>query len=124
MTHWVEGSDSAIEAVKRTNEAEAEGRRSSLSHGRGPRSTRSSTACPGTRAGQARSDGWNPRTGSRKAPEVSQRFTVLLYDVHGDQLREADFVLKREAALGVHGATSEDYGHDLEVRLEDLHGLI
>jgi len=53
-----------------------------------------------------------------------ERFTALLHHVDGDQLREAYLALKREAAPGVDGVTWEDYGHDLEVRLVDLHGRI
>ena len=53
-----------------------------------------------------------------------ERFTALLHHIDADQLREAYFALKREAAPGVDGVTWEDYGHDLEARLEDLHGRI
>ena len=49
-----------------------------------------------------------------------ERFTALLHHVDADQLQEAYFALEREAAPGVDGVTWEDYGHDLEVRLEDL----
>jgi RNA-directed DNA polymerase len=53
-----------------------------------------------------------------------ERFTALLHHIDADQLREAYFGLEREAAPGVDGVTWEDYGRDLEARLEDLHGRI
>ncbi len=84
----------------------------------------------------AQQDG-TPRTPSRQGAshglervrqtarlKKEERFTALLHHVDGDQLREAYFALKREAAPGVDGVTWEDYGHDLEVRLEDLHGRV
>ena len=53
-----------------------------------------------------------------------ERFTALLHHVNLDTLRLAYEALKRNAAPGVDGVTWEDYGVDLERRLEDLHGRI
>jgi group II intron reverse transcriptase/maturase len=53
-----------------------------------------------------------------------ERFTALLHHVDVDCLRRAYLVLKRDAASGVDGMTWREYGEDLEVRLEDLHGRI
>ena len=51
----------------------------------------------------------------------SQRLTALCHHLTVDCLREAYFALKRDAAPGVDGLTWEEYGQDLEPRLQDLH---
>lgn len=48
------------------------------------------------------------------------RFTTLLPHVHIDQLREAFFALRRNAAPGVDGVTWQDYETDLDSKLADL----
>ena len=53
-----------------------------------------------------------------------ERFTALLHHVDVDCLRRAYLALKRDAASGVDGVTWREYGEDLEVRLEDLHGRV
>ncbi len=52
------------------------------------------------------------------------RFISLLHHVDVDLLRQSYYALKRKAAPGVDGTTWEDYGHDLESNLEDLHGRV
>jgi len=50
-----------------------------------------------------------------------QRFTALLHHVYAvDALRAAYLAVKRDAATGVDGETWQDYGRDLEARLQDL----
>ena len=51
----------------------------------------------------------------------SQRLTALFHHLTVDCLREAYFALKRDAAPGVDGVTWEEYGQDVEPRLQDLH---
>jgi group II intron reverse transcriptase/maturase len=53
-----------------------------------------------------------------------ERFTALLHHINVDTLRLAYEALKRNAASGVDGVTWQDYGTDLEARLEDLHGRV
>jgi group II intron reverse transcriptase/maturase len=53
-----------------------------------------------------------------------EKFTALLHHVDRALLRTAYLALKREAAPGVDGMTWDEYGEDLERRLEDLHGRI
>ena len=53
-----------------------------------------------------------------------EKFTALLHHVNVELLRYAYHALKREAAAGADGVTWEDYGHDLEANLADLHGRI
>ena len=53
-----------------------------------------------------------------------ERFTTLLHHVDVDLLREAFFVLKKDAAPGVDGVTWRDYEADLERKLIDLHARV
>jgi group II intron reverse transcriptase/maturase len=53
-----------------------------------------------------------------------KRFTALLHHVTIDRLRAAYLALERKAAAGVDGMTWNEYGHDLEARLADLHGRV
>jgi retron-type reverse transcriptase len=53
-----------------------------------------------------------------------ERFTALLHHVNVDTLQAAFYALKRKAAPGVDGMTWQEYGADLEPRLEALHGRI
>ena len=53
--------------------------------------------------------------------DKKQRFTSLLHHIYDvDQLREAYYGLKRNAAAGVDGVTWGQYGEDLEKNLRDL----
>jgi group II intron reverse transcriptase/maturase len=55
------------------------------------------------------------------ATDKDARFTALLHHVDVDCLRAAYWALKPRAAAGVDGVRWEDYGHDLEANLRDLH---
>ena len=122
LMHGDEESDSAIVAAKRANEA--------------GRPAEEFVEPRAEAEENAERDG-TPRTPSRKGAshgldrvrqaarlKKEERFTALLHHVDGDRLKEAYFALKREAAPGVDGVTCEDYGRDLEARLEDLHGRV
>ena len=50
-----------------------------------------------------------------------EKFTALLHHVTVDLLREAFLALKRHAAAGIDGVTWQDYGEQLEPKLQDLH---
>ena len=52
------------------------------------------------------------------------RFTALLHHVTPELLQASYFELKRSAAPGVDGVTWQEYGRNLEERLDDLHGRI
>ncbi len=120
--HDAEKSDLAIVAVKRVNKAER------------------SVAEPVERRAWAEENavqGGMPRTPSREGMshgldrvrtaarlDKKVRFTALLHHMDVDLLREAYFLLKRDAASGVDGVTWRDYGEGLEPRLEDLHGRL
>src|SRR5262249_46499629 len=60
------------------------------------------------------------REAARKNGKV--RFTALLHHVTVDLLQDSYFNLKKKAAPGVDGVTWEEYGRDLEAKLNDLHG--
>ncbi len=53
-----------------------------------------------------------------------ERFTALLHHVDVAALRAAYLGLERDAAAGADGVTWQEYGRDLEARLEDLHGRV
>jgi group II intron reverse transcriptase/maturase len=56
--------------------------------------------------------------------DKTMRFTALLHHVHPELLRASYFELKRQAAPGVDGMTWQEYGRNLEERLDDLLGRI
>ena len=58
------------------------------------------------------------RQATRQGKEI--RFTTLLPHVHIDQLREAFYALRRNAAPGIDGVTWQDYEDDLDSKLADL----
>ena len=122
MMRRQEKSDSAIVAVKRTNDA---GRPAEefVEPRAGAKENAEQGGTPRTPSRQGASHGLE-RVRQTARLKKEERFTALLHHIDADQLREAYFALKREAAPGVDGVTWEDYGHDLEARLEDVHGQI
>jgi RNA-directed DNA polymerase len=63
----------------------------------------------------------------RQAAETDKerRFTALLHHVYDiENLQEAYYGLKRDAAAGVDGETWQTYGEQLETKLEDLSGRL
>ena len=122
MMHGGEESNSAVIAVKRANEA---GRLAEefVEPRAGAKENAEQDGTPRTPSRQGASHGLE-RVRQTARLKKEERFTALLHHIDADQLREAYFALKREAAPGVDGVTWEDYGHDLEARLEDLHGRI
>ena len=52
------------------------------------------------------------------------KFVSLLHHADVDALRRSFYQLKKTAAVGIDGITWQDYEHDLEVKLIDLHGRI
>jgi RNA-directed DNA polymerase len=61
----------------------------------------------------------------RTAKEDKQvRFTALLHHLTVELLRESFLSLKKKAAPGIDGQTWEQYGQNLEERLDDLHGRV
>jgi RNA-directed DNA polymerase len=62
------------------------------------------------------------RKAARKDKKV--RFTALLHHLTVNRLRESFYALKRKAALGVDGATWQEYESDLQEHLIDLHSRV
>ena len=52
------------------------------------------------------------------------KFVSLLHHADVDALRRSFYQLKKTAAVGIDGITWQDYEHDLEAKLIDLHGRI
>jgi RNA-directed DNA polymerase len=52
------------------------------------------------------------------------KFTALLHHLTIDLLRESFYSLKKKAAPGVDGITWQEYEHELEDRLSDLHARV
>jgi RNA-directed DNA polymerase len=78
---------------------------------------------PGLSAGVSVTNGLDRvRQVARKDREA--RFTALLHHVTVDRLRAAYLAIRQDAAPGVDGVTWQDYGHDLEGNLQDLHARV
>ena len=62
----------------------------------------------------------------RKAAQQrrKEKFTALFHHISVDLLREAFFVLKRDAAPGIDGLAWQTYATDLEQNLTDLHAPV
>ena len=52
------------------------------------------------------------------------KFVSLLHHADVDALRRSFYMLKKTAAVGIHGITWQEYEHNLEAKLIDLHGRI
>jgi RNA-directed DNA polymerase len=120
--HGHEKSDPAVVAMKPTNGAglpasELAEPRAGAKGNAGQRSTRRAQDRESVAQGLDRI-----RQAARLRKE--ERFTALLHHVSVDQLREAFYALKRNAAPGVDGVTWQDYEADLEHRLVDLHDRV
>ena len=61
------------------------------------------------------------RIGEAARRDTTIRFTSLMHHVTNNLLREAYAALKRDAASGVDDETWQQYGEQLENRLQDLH---
>jgi group II intron reverse transcriptase/maturase len=64
------------------------------------------------------------RVRERAKAHRKERFTALLHHLNVDLLRCAYFWLKKTAAAGIDGITWEEYGKNLEDRLNELHGRV
>lgn len=119
MMHGLEKSDLAIVAMKPANKA---GR--PAAEWVEPRAgTEGNTGQSHTRRTQSRGSVSQGLERVRQAArqQKKEKFTALLHHVTVDMLREAFLALKRHAAAGIDGVTWQDYGEQLEPRLQDLH---
>ena len=61
---------------------------------------------------------------ARAQREPEGRFHALAYLIDGPALKRAYRRQRSEAAVGVDGVTKEQYGHNLEANLQDLHARL
>jgi RNA-directed DNA polymerase len=132
MMHGGGKSDSAVVAVKPSNEA---GRPAAEQSAADP--TAAETVEPRAEAKENASQQSTYRTQSRASvPQALERirkvakerkkekFTALFHHLSVELLDEVFFELKEDAAPGVDGLTWEDYEADLERNIEDLHSRL
>lgn len=115
-------SDSAIVAVKPTNEAER-----SVAEPVEPRAEAKGNAeQQSTRRAQNRVSVTQALDRIRQAARQrkKEKFTTLLHHVSTSHLEQAFFELKEDAAAGVDGLTWRDYEADLDRHLEELHARV
>jgi RNA-directed DNA polymerase len=122
MTHGGGKSDSAIVAVKPTNEAER-----SAAEPVEPRAEAEGNASQqSTHRAQSRASVSQALERIRQVArqKKEEKFTTLLHHVSVDLLEKAFYDLKAGAAPGVDGLTWKDYEAGLEHHLEDLHARV
>src|SRR5919204_6876997 len=123
MMHGGGKSDSAIVAVKPTNEAEQ-----SAAEPVEPRAeAKGNAGQQNTHRTQNRASVSQALERIRQAAKrrkKEEKFTALLHHVSTDLLEKAFYDLKADAAPGVDGLTWKDYEAGLEHHLEDLHARV
>src|SRR5215208_337778 len=122
MMHGGGKSDSAIVAVKPTNEAE----RSAAEPVEPRAEAKGNASQQSTCRAQSRVSVSQALERIRQVAteRKKERFTSLLHHISVDLLGEAFCELKQDAAPGVDGLTCEAYAEDLERKLEDLHARV
>src|SRR6202140_970164 len=120
--HEPEKADSAVVAMKPTNNAE----RSAAELVEPRAGTKGNADQQSTRRAQNRESVSQALERVRQAARQGkkERFTSLLHHVDPAMLRTAFYALKRDAAPGVDGITWETYEKDLDRRIEDLHARV
>src|SRR5580693_4374346 len=120
--HEPEKSDSAVVAVKSTNNAE-QSAAESVERRAG---TKGNVGQQSTRRAQDRESVSQALERVRQAARQrkKEQFTSLLHHVDPAMLRTVFYALKRDAAPGVDGMTWEAYERDLDRRIEDLHAQV
>jgi RNA-directed DNA polymerase len=122
MTNGRGESDSAIVAVKPTNEAE----RSAAEPGEPRAEAKGNASQHSTDRAQNRATVSQALERIRQAARQrkKEKFTTLLHHISTMHLEQAFLELKEDAAAGVDGLTWRDYEVDLEHHLEDLHARV
>ena len=122
MMHGGGESDSAIVAVKPTNEAE----RSAAEPGEPRAEAKGNARQHSTDRAQNRATVSQALERIRQAARErkKEKFTTLLHHVSTAHLEQAFLQLKENAAAGVDGLTWQAYEADLERNLEDLHARV
>ena len=122
MMHGRGKSDSAIVAVKPTNEAE----RSAAEPVEPRAEAKGKASQQSTGRMQSRETVEQALDRIRKAARErkKERFTALLHHISIEHLEEAFFELEENAASGVDGLTWREYELDLDRKIEDLHSRL
>src|SRR5215470_3902669 len=122
MMHEREKSDPAIGAGKPTNKAEAASAADAAEPVEQRAGAKGNASEQSTHRTQGRERVSQALERVRKAARLrkEEKFTALLHHISIDLLREAFFVLKRDAAPGVDGLTWQTYEADLDLKLTDL----
>src|SRR6266699_1740393 len=122
MMHDHEKSDSAIVAVKPTNNAE----RSAAEPVKPRAGAEGNASQQSTRRAQSRESVSQALERIRKVAKEreKERFTSLLHHISTELLGEAFGELKQNAAPGVDGLTCQAYEADLERNLKNLHARV
>src|SRR4030067_16951 len=122
MTHDPQKSDSSTVAKKPTNEPSVSGAEPVERRGE----AKGNTFNPPTRRTQCRGSVLMGLDRVRQAAKArkKERFTALLHHVSVEAMKEAYLSLQRQAAPGVDGTTWEEYAHNLEANLKDLHARV
>jgi RNA-directed DNA polymerase len=122
MMHGRGESDSAIVAVKPTNEAE----RSAAEPGEPRAEAKGNASQHSTDRARNRASVSQALERIRQAARQrkKEKFTTLLHHVSTAHLEQAFLELKEDAAAGVDGLTWRDYEAGLERNLEDLHARV
>ena len=120
MMHGREKSDSAIIAVKPTNNAVPTAAEPVVEPRAGAKGNASQQSTHRTQRRESVSQALE-RVRQAARQRKKERFTTLLHHISIDCLQMAFFALKRDAASGVDGLTWPTYEADLDRNLTDLH---
>ena len=122
--HVVRQSDGSVVSTKSANkdasEASAERMEKKDTAERNADQTHPPRAPSRTKVGKRGLEG--ARGAARKDGKL--KFVSLLHHADVDGLRRSFNKLKKTAAVGIDGVTWQEYEHDLEAKLIDLHGQI
>jgi len=122
MMHDPEKSDAPIRAKKPTNASAQAGGEPVEQRGATEGNASQASMCRVQNRESMPSGEERVRRAAKERKE--ERFTALLHHVDVAALHAAYCALKRDAAAGVDGVSWQDYGRDLETRLQDLHGRV
>jgi group II intron reverse transcriptase/maturase len=122
MVHGAGESDSSIVPAKSPNKAAHAA--AEAMEGRGLTKGNAGEQNVSRTQGRSNTPSALDRIRERAVRNKEERFTALYHHVDVDRLRRAFHGLKKKAAPGVDGVTWEQYAHQLEENLHDLHARL
>ena len=122
-THVPRESEGPIVPQKQANKAGPQAAAESV-EGRGPTkgNAQRTLLAPDAEPGKRGMGLWGVREAAKR--DKKMRFTALLHHISPEMLQDSYFELKRSAAPGIDGVTWQQYGQDLEDRIDDLHSRV